>query len=137
MTNIMEEMRNIILRYHNDILRHTMSEYGYHTSLSDYLYRAHIFLDYDNDAYKRMRFIVYADSPNPKRVLEKWLGKIEYETRIDVFNEMCREKGGEPEPIPCRWGNTWCDEDEECVYENEPIMYDEEIGMYCCKPVKR
>ena len=56
---------------------------------------------------------------------------------MDEWNEFmrkCRDAGGEPEPIPCSWFNTYCEEGE-CIYKNEPIFADEEKGFYCCKEV--
>lgn len=122
-----------ILESHSDVLRHTMSEYGYHTSLADYLLRQYIYGFMDRDAYTRMRLIVYAYSPEPKRVLEKWMKKVEFETRVKVFIDMCREAGGQAEPLPCSWYNSYCEENEDCVYVEQPIMASEDIGMYCCR----
>lgn len=128
---------NVILKHHDDVLRHTMSEYGYHANLADYLYRTQVFVYKDHDTLTRMRLIIYADSTHPKRVLEKWMRHVEYDTRIQVFNEMCGEQGGEPSPIPCSWYNAYCEEGEECVYAEEPLFMDEELGMYCCRPVRQ
>jgi len=125
-----------VLENHNDILRHTMSEYGYHTSLADYLNRVYALTRGDRDAYARMRLIVYADSPEPKRVMEKWMKRVEFETRIKVFVDMCRDAGGQVEPLPCSWFNTYCDKDKECVYMEQPLMSDDYLGMYCCKPTR-
>ncbi|NPA98901.1 MAG: hypothetical protein GXO43_05930 [Crenarchaeota archaeon] len=72
---------------------------------------------------------------------EHYLGRTREDIEIDAFKEICREKGGKPESLPCHWYNAWCENTEtceecdECVYRNKPLFMDDNIGMYCCEPV--
>lgn len=47
---------------------------------------------------------------------------------------VCRLLGGVLEPLPCSWYNAYCEEKEECVYKDEPVLII--FGNYCCREVK-
>jgi len=50
---------------------------------------------------------------------------------MNEFEKKCRELGGEVSPIPCSWYNAWSK-----IYQDEPLLVDEEEEVYCCKPLK-
>ncbi|NPA99668.1 MAG: hypothetical protein GXO43_09850 [Crenarchaeota archaeon] len=107
------------------------THYGYHGELFSRLYEDY---DYDEDVRLRARLVLIMSHEEPALALQYYLGKVREDAEIDAFKEICREKGGKPEPLPCECYNAYCEEGEECVYKNQPIMYDEDIGMYCCQP---
>lgn len=106
-----------------------MQIYDYAWLLMDYIYYPY---RHDKDVKTRMKHILLNQDDEYPLTMHQYLETIEEETRQKVFEEQCREQGGEPEPIPCDWFNSYCEEEPECVYRNQPIMEDEEIGMYCC-----
>jgi len=112
------------------------AHYGYHGELFSRLYEDY---DYDEDVRLRARLVLIMSHEEPALALQYYLGKVREDAEIDAFKQVCRERGGKPEPLPCSWYNAYCENSEvceecsECVYRNEPLFMDEDIGMYCCQ----
>ena len=50
------------------------------------------------------------------------------------LERVCREEGGNPEPLPCDYYNSYCDTPE-CIYKAKP-MWERDVYdtiLYCCK----
>ena len=55
----------------------------------------------------------------------------------EELERKCKGDGGELEPIPCSYYNSYCKDYDECIYHNKPLWTSETDDgwlAYCCEP---